>query len=75
MFSSKLLSCGQTAVVEMNSLSLLKDELRKVPDQSAVMLVNAGLSDLSAALLRDASELREAEDLPSRHHGGRRATG
>ncbi len=46
----------QSAVVEMNGLSLLKDELTKVPDRSAVMLVNAGMSDLSE-LLRDASEL------------------
>jgi inosine-uridine nucleoside N-ribohydrolase len=44
------------AVVEMKGLALIKRELERVPDQSAVLLVNAGMADL-AALLRDAPDL------------------
>ncbi len=43
-------------VVEMDGLALLKRELEKVPDQSAILLVNAGMADI-AALLRDAPDL------------------
>ena len=42
--------------VETDGLALLKAELARVPERSAVLLVNAGMADL-AALLRDAPTL------------------
>jgi inosine-uridine nucleoside N-ribohydrolase len=44
------------AVVELDGLALLKRELKRVPDHSAVLLINCGMAD-TAALLRDAPEL------------------
>ena len=42
--------------VEINGLDLLKNELKRVTDQSAVILVNSGMVDF-AQLLRDDPEL------------------
>ncbi len=44
------------AVVEMNGLVLLKNELKRVPDLTAVILLNSGMADF-ARLLHDDSEL------------------
>ena len=44
------------AVVEMDGLGLIKEELERVADHTAVFVVNAGMADL-AELLRDAPEL------------------
>ena len=44
------------AVVELDGLALLKKELERVPDHSAVWLINSGMAD-PAALLRDAPDL------------------
>jgi ADP-ribose pyrophosphatase YjhB (NUDIX family)/inosine-uridine nucleoside N-ribohydrolase len=44
------------AVVELDGLALLKKELGRVPDHSAVWLINSGMAD-PAALLRDVPEL------------------
>jgi ADP-ribose pyrophosphatase len=44
------------AVVELDGLALLKKELERVPDESAVWLINSGMAD-PAALLKDAPEL------------------
>jgi hypothetical protein len=44
------------ALVATDGLALLKAELEKVPDGSAVLLINAGMAD-PAALLREAPEL------------------
>jgi len=44
------------AVVDADGLSLLKQELSRVDDRSAVLVVNAGMADL-AALLRDDPDL------------------
>lgn len=44
------------AVVEADALGLIKAELKRVADQSAVFVVNAGMVDL-ADLLRDTPEL------------------
>ena len=44
------------ADVEMNGLVLLKSELKRVPDLTAVILLNSGMADF-ARLLRDDSEL------------------
>ena len=43
-------------IVAAKGLALLKNELARVPDGSAVLLVNAGMADL-AAILRAAPEL------------------
>ena len=44
------------AVVELDGLALLKKELERVPDHSAVWLINSGMAD-PAAILRDAPDL------------------
>jgi inosine-uridine nucleoside N-ribohydrolase len=46
----------EQAVVELDGLSLLKNELEQVPDHAAVWLINSGMADL-AALLRVAPGL------------------
>ncbi len=46
----------QRAAINENGLALLKQELTKVPDHSAVLLINCGMVDV-AAVLRDAPEL------------------